>query len=69
MKYVILGNSAAAVGCIESIRRRDKEGEIVVIAKEEAFTYSRPLISYYLGGEISLEKINYRNRDFYERMN
>ena len=28
MGYVIIGNSAAAIGCVEGIRRVDKEGEI-----------------------------------------
>lgn len=69
MKYVMLGNSAAAIGCVEAIRRHDKEGEIVIISPEKEFTYSRPLISYYLGGEVSLDNIGYRNGDFYEKMN
>ena len=32
MKYVIIGNSAAAVGCVEGIRSLDKEGEITLLA-------------------------------------
>ena len=31
MGYVIIGNSAAAIGCVEGIRRVDKEGEITLI--------------------------------------
>lgn len=69
MKYVMLGNSAAAIGCVEAIRRYDNEGEIVIISPETEFTYSRPLISYYLSGEIPLEKIGYRNQDFYQKLN
>ena len=34
MKYVIIGNSAAAVGCIEGIRKVDTKGEITVISDE-----------------------------------
>ena len=44
-KYLIIGNSTAAVGCIEGIRSADKEGEITVISKENRHTYCRPLIS------------------------
>jgi NAD(P)H-nitrite reductase large subunit len=44
MRYVIIGNSTAAVGCIEGIRQRDREGSITVIADEKHHTYSRPLI-------------------------
>ncbi len=34
MKYVIIGNSTAAVGCIEGIRENDLTNEIVVISDE-----------------------------------
>ena len=34
MKYVIIGNSAAAVGAVEAIRTRDQDGLITVVAKE-----------------------------------
>ena len=44
MNYVIIGNSAAAVGCIEGIRKNDKENKITVISEEKHHTYSRPLI-------------------------
>ena len=29
-KYVIIGNSTAAIGCVEGIRSKDKDGEIVL---------------------------------------
>ena len=67
MKYVIIGNSAAGIGGVEGIRELDKEGEIVLISKEEEFTYSRPLISYYLGGEVDKDQMKYRPDDFYEK--
>ena len=69
MKYVIIGNSAAAVGCIEGIRSIDKEGEITVISDEIYHTYSRPLISYYLSGKTAEDKIYYRDKDFYVNNN
>lgn len=69
MKYVIIGNSAAAIGCIEGIRSIDKEGSITVISKETQHTYSRPLISYLLWGKTDLEHMKYRPDDFYEKMN
>lgn len=66
MKYVIIGNSAAAVGCIEGIRETDKDGEIVVISNEPYHTYSRPLISYLLYGKTDEERMKYRPDSFYE---
>ena len=64
MKYVLIGNSAAAVGCIEGIRQQDKNGEIVVVADEPYHTYSRPAISYLLCGKTTEERMKYRPGDF-----
>ncbi len=65
MNYVIVGNSAAAIGAVEGIRQADKESPITLIADEPYHTYSRPLISYYLAGKVSQEKMYYRKEDFY----
>ena len=58
--YVIIGNGAAAVGCIEGIRSIDVDGTITVISKEPHHVYSRPLISYYLEGKTDVERMKYR---------
>jgi|AGTN01.2.fsa_nt_gi NAD(P)H-nitrite reductase len=65
MKYVIIGNSAAAVGCIEALRKCDGAGSITVISDETHHVYSRPLISYYLAGKVTPENMAYRKKDFY----
>ena len=69
MKYVIIGNSAAAIGAVQGIREYDKDGQIVIISNESYHTYSRPLISYWLEGKVTEEKMRYRNADFYEKNN
>lgn len=66
MSYVIIGNSAAAVGCIEGIRQIDKKSKITVISDEPFHTYSRPLISYLLLGKTDMERMKYRGDDFYK---
>lgn len=66
MNYVIIGNSSAAIGCIEGIRKVDQKGSITVISDEPYHAYGRPLISYYLKGSVSLEQMNYRSKTFYE---
>ena len=66
MQYVIIGNSIAAIGCIEGIRRVDKTGEITVVGKEPCHVYSRPLISYLLLGKTDRERMAYRPREFYK---
>lgn len=69
MKYVIIGNSAGAVGCIEGIRTVDSTGEITLISNEIHHTYSRPLISYLLYGKTDEQRMKYRPDDFYEKNN
>ena len=65
MKYVIIGNSAAAVGAVEAIRKNDREGRIVIISCEKHHTYSRPLISYLLLGKTDENRMKYRGDSFY----
>ena len=67
-QYVVIGNGVAAVGCIEGIRKEDTTGKIIVISEEPHPVYCRPLISYYLEGKTNLEKMAYRDKNFYERM-
>lgn len=65
-KYVIIGNSAGAVGCVEGIRSIDKDGEITLVASEPHHTYSRPLISYLLYGKTDEQRMKYRPDSFYK---
>lgn len=65
--YVIIGNGVAAAGCIEGIRSIDKDGKITVISSENHPVYCRPLISYYLEGKTTLQKMSYRADDFYDK--
>lgn len=67
MRYVIIGNSAAAIGAVEKIRQLDKEGEIIIISNEPHHTYSRPLISYLLQGKTDEQRMKYRDDNFYDR--
>ena len=66
MHIVIIGNSAAAVGCIEGIRKNNQEADITVISNETHHTYSRPLISYLLYGKTDEQRMKYRPDSFYE---
>jgi len=66
MKYVIVGRSAAAVGCITGIRKVDREGEIVSVSYEGTSCYSKPMIADVLMGYPD-EKVVYRRGEFFER--
>lgn len=69
MNYVIIGNSAAAVGCVEGIRSVDRDGGITVISSEPHHVYSRPLISYLIYGKTDEQRMKYRPDDFYAKNN
>lgn len=67
VKYVILGNGAAAIHAVEAIRQRDGSGTITLIARESEHAYSRPLISYRLAGKVADAGMAYRAKDFYTK--
>ena len=66
MNYVIIGNSTAGIGCVEGIRRIDKDGSITIVSDELHHTYSRPLISYLVQGKVTADKMMYRPKGFYQ---
>lgn len=65
-RHVIVGNSVAAIAAIEAVRSLDERARITVVSKEPYAVYSRPLISYYLGGKVTEAKMAYRPKSFYE---
>ncbi|NLO07136.1 MAG: NAD(P)/FAD-dependent oxidoreductase [candidate division WS1 bacterium] len=66
-KYLIIGNSVAAVAAVSGIRQVDADGDITLISRETQHTYSRPLITYLLGGKVGEEQMAYRPADWYEK--
>ena len=68
-KYVIIGNSIAAIGAIERIREYDKEGSILVISQENYHVYSRPMIPGFVYGKYKEERLLFRERNFYKKNN
>jgi len=66
-KYLIIGNSAGAVGAIESIRNLDKKGTIAIITDEGYAPYSRPMIADFLAGTRTLSQILFRSSEFYTK--
>lgn len=65
MRYVIIGNSIAAIHAIEAIRKHDRNGSLTVIARENEFVYGPPVISYWLEDRIATQDLGYRSEDFY----
>lgn len=65
MRYVIIGSSAAGINGIRGIRKLDKEGEIILVSKDEAI-YSRCILHHYMEGIRDLEKLCFVEKDFIE---
>ena len=68
MKYVVIGASAAGISGIRELRTLDKTCEIVLISKDKDI-YSRCILHRYLGGERSLERLNFVESNFEELYN
>ena len=47
-RYLIVGNSAGAIGAAEAIREVDGDGRLIIVSDEPYPAYSRPRISDYL---------------------
>ncbi|MFH1578336.1 MAG: FAD-dependent oxidoreductase [Candidatus Omnitrophota bacterium] len=67
--FLIIGNSAAGISAAEAIRKKDKHSKITLISDEDYSSYCRCLISYFLAGDISEEKLVYRPEAFYKDNN
>jgi NAD(P)H-nitrite reductase large subunit len=64
-KYVIVGASAAGIGAVEAIRNIDPVGTISIISEELCPKYSRPMISDFVSGKATVEKMMCRENDFW----
>lgn len=68
MKYLIIGNSAAATGAIETIRQNDSQGTVTVLSNENYPLYSRCLLSYYLARTIPEKGLKIRPDDWHDKL-
>lgn len=66
MKYLIIGNSAAGIGALESIRQCDQQGSITVVSDENTPAYSRCLLSYFLADSVDETGLLFRPHDFHQ---
>ncbi|MFA5308454.1 MAG: FAD-dependent oxidoreductase [Dehalococcoidales bacterium] len=67
LEYLIIGNSAGAIGAAEAIREADTAGTLAIVSDEPYPAYSRPLISDYLAHPGPIDRMLYRKPDFYEK--
>jgi nitrite reductase (NADH) large subunit len=67
MRYVIIGTSAAGLAAAETLRRFAPPSSITLISEEPHLPYSRPLLTYLLGGEVRLEQVWLRGPDYFHQ--
>lgn len=65
-RYVIIGAGIAGTSAAEEIRKRDHEGDIILIGEEEHALYSRVLLPHYIKGKISREKCFLKREAWYD---
>jgi len=63
---VIVGASHAAAEAISTLRKSGWKGSISLVGDEKEMPYQRPPLSKgYYKGELAIEKLAIKNRDFY----
>ena len=67
-RLVVIGNSAAGLAAIESIRSRDRRSPITLIAAEQHPPYSRVMLTYLLAGKLSRDELFLHGPDWYRQM-
>ena len=65
-RIVIVGNSAASLAALESIRRLDGNCPVTLVSDEPIPAYSRVMLPYFLSGE--RRDISLRSPDYCQRM-
>ena len=67
-KNVIIGNSAAGLSALETLRRNDPDCEITVVSREKGPAYSLVLLPYFIAGDIDKSRITITNDKYYQSL-
>lgn len=65
--FVIIGNSAAGLQAIRTLRKHSRDGSVAIIDREDHPAYSRVLTPYYVGGKTTRDNLFIVDRDYYRR--
>lgn len=67
MRYVIIGNGAAAISAAEKLRQISDSCEVTVISAEDSPVYTKFMLPDYIGGKIAREKLVLRDVNYYNQ--
>ena len=65
--YVVIGNSAAGLQAVRTIRRHNRDVSVAIIDREDHPAYSRVLTPYYVGGKTERDNLFIVGHDYYQR--
>jgi len=68
-RIVFLGSAPSAVLTMESVRKQNKDVEIVYFPSEQNLAYHRNLLTSYLRDEVKLKGVLIQPTEFYEKNN
>ena len=61
MRYVVVGAGAAGISAARTLRQLDREGDIVLVSKDDK-VHSRCMLHKYLGGQRTAGRLTLRRR-------
>ena len=65
--YVIVGNSAAGLQALNTLRKHTAEASVAIIDREDLPAYSRVITPYFVGGKTSRDNLFLVDHDYYRR--
>lgn len=68
-KYLIIGNGIAGLSAAKEIRKRDKEGSIVMVTREPYLTYYRIKLTEYIGKDFQDDDLLVNGESWYKENN
>jgi NAD(P)H-nitrite reductase large subunit len=67
-QHVVIGASAAGLAALDAIRSVDRDCAVTVVCKEDAPLYSRVGLTHFLDGTVTVDGMNMRGADYFDRM-
>lgn len=64
-KYLIIGNSAAALNAIDAIRKVDERSTLTIVSAEKGNAYSRVATPYYIAKEVPQKSLLLKDKKYY----
>jgi NAD(P)H-nitrite reductase large subunit len=66
-EYVIVGNSAAGLQALKTLRKHNTDASVAIIDREDCPAYSRVITPYFVGGKTGRDNLYLVDPDYYQR--